>query len=129
MDFSSCFTVTAQFKAKAVTPTNGSMSMSLSFDGNRLKTLRYKLDGTTKTVNSLNVQDGGTVLTVSDLSAGSHSISFVSATVDADGTGDKVLTGSSYGFISLEGSGSSITSFNVTGGITIYIVLNLNCGI
>ena len=121
--------MTANFKAATVTPSTGSMSMSLSFDGNRLKTLRYKLDGTTKTVNSLNVQDGGTVLTVSDLSAGSHSISFVSATVDADGTGDKVLTGPSYGFFSLEGSGSSITSFNVTGGNTIYIVLNLNCGI
>ena len=70
----------------------------------RLKTLRYKLDGTTTTVSSLNVQDGGTILTVSDLSAGSHTISFVSATVEADGTGEKVLTGSSYENFSLEGS-------------------------
>lgn len=121
--------MTANFKAATVTPSTGSMSMSLSFDGHRLKTLRYKLDGASKTVSSLNFQDGGTALTVSDLSAGSHSIPFVSATVDADGTGEKVLTGPSYGFFSLEGSGSSITSFNVTGGITIYIVLNLNCGI
>ena len=30
--------------------------------------------------------------------------------IDADGTGDKVLSGPSYGFFSLEGSGSSITN-------------------